>query len=103
VSKAVKKPQGPVSGTYDLYPQGVCSNHIQVKLQDGLIAKVVFENGCDGNGKALGRLLQGMEAKKAVKLLAGVTCEDRGTSCADQFARCLGPILARKDGESRHD
>lgn len=64
----------------------VCCDRIVVALEDDIIQDVEFEGGCDGNGKALARLLKGMRVAKAVKLLAGVDCEGKGTSCADQLA-----------------
>lgn len=64
----------------------VCCDRILVELDDDVIQDVQFEGGCDGNGKALARLLRGMRVAKATKLLAGVHCEGKGTSCADQLA-----------------
>lgn len=72
-----------------IIPESVCCDRILVGLEDGIIGDVEFEGGCDGNGKALARLLKGMPADKAVRLLAGVDCEGKGTSCADQLAKGL--------------
>lgn len=72
-----------------ILPDAVCCDRITVEHGDGVIGDVVFENGCDGNGKALARLLRGMRVDRAVELLSGVDCEGRGTSCADQMARGL--------------
>ncbi len=70
-------------------PDRVCCDRIVVECADGVLVRVVFEGGCDGNGKALGRLLAGMPVAKAVELLSGVDCEGKGTSCADQLVRGL--------------
>ncbi len=70
-----------------IIPEGVCADRILVETDKGIIASVEFEGGCDGNGKALGRLLAGMPLDKAIELLSGVDCEGKGTSCADQFAK----------------
>ncbi|MDR1612215.1 MAG: TIGR03905 family TSCPD domain-containing protein [Planctomycetota bacterium] len=70
-------------------PDNVCCNRILVKMDAGVLRDVVFEGGCDGNGKALGRLLEGMPVARAMELLKGVDCEGKGTSCADQLARGL--------------
>ncbi len=72
-----------------IFPEQVCCDSITVEHENGVIGSVVFENGCDGNGKALGRLLAGMRVDKAVALLSGVDCDGKGTSCADQLARGL--------------
>lgn len=72
-----------------IIPTDVCCDRILVEVEDDVINNVVFEGGCDGNGKAIGRLLQGMRVAKAAKLLAGVHCEDKDTSCADQLSKGL--------------
>ena len=72
-----------------IIPDSVCCDRIVVEHQDGVIDSVLFEGGCDGNGKALARLLAGMPVEKAAELLAGVDCDGKGTSCADQLSRGL--------------
>ncbi len=72
-----------------ILPEGVCCDRILVEHENGVISGVTFEGGCDGNGRALGRLLRGMRVDRAAELLAGVDCEGKGTSCADQLARGL--------------
>lgn len=72
-----------------IIPEGVCCDRILVEEQDGIIRTVEFDGGCDGNGKALGRLLEGLPVERAVAVLAGVDCEGKGTSCADQLSRGL--------------
>lgn len=84
---------------YTLYPQGVCCASIDVTLSDDdIIEQVEFNGGCPGNGLAVGRLLQGMPARKAIDILAGVDCGGKGTSCSDQLARTLGTELSRHAG-----
>lgn len=77
-----------------IIPEGVCCDRILVMVDGDVIKDVLFEGGCDGNGKALGRLLAGMPADRAAELLNGVRCEDKGTSCADQFSLGLHRELA---------
>lgn len=72
-----------------IIPEGVCCDRILVDVEDDVIREVEFEGGCDGNGKALGRLLVGMRVNKAAQLLEGVNCDGKGTSCADQLSRGL--------------
>jgi uncharacterized protein (TIGR03905 family) len=72
-----------------IIPEYVCCDRILVDVDDDVIRDVRFEGGCDGNGKALSRLLIGMTVDKAARILEGVECEDKGTSCADQLARGL--------------
>jgi len=67
----------------------VCSQQIDFDLADGKIHNLRYIRGCDGNLQALGRLLEGMEAQKAIQILSGVDCHGRGTSCSDQLTRVL--------------
>ncbi len=70
--------------------QGVCSSVINFDLSDdGVISNVVYTGGCNGNLKAVGKLVEGMKAEKLVELLSGNTCGPRPTSCADQLARAV--------------
>jgi len=74
---------------YEYKTNGTCSTKIHFDIEDGKIHSVNFENGCNGNLKAIGALVEGMDAAQAVKKLKGICCEKRGTSCADQLARAL--------------
>ncbi len=75
-------------------PSGlVCSTQIDFDLIDGRLHNVKYVKGCHGNLIALGRLLEGMEASKAVEILSGVNCHDRGTSCSDQLTRVISACL----------
>jgi uncharacterized protein (TIGR03905 family) len=69
--------------------KGTCSSAIHFDLQDGKVHSLSFDGGCDGNLKALGILLEGMDAGEAVKKLKGLRCGRRKTSCADQLAQAL--------------
>ena len=71
----------------------VCSAQIDFDLIDGRIHNLKYIKGCDGNLQAIGRLLEGMEAGKAIEILSGVNCHGRGTSCSDQLSRVLRNIL----------
>ncbi|MDR2158833.1 MAG: TIGR03905 family TSCPD domain-containing protein [Treponema sp.] len=71
---------------YEYKTRGTCSKKIHFEIKDGKIRRVSFEDGCDGNLKAISKLVDGMEAKELVKKLKGNMCGKRGTSCADQLA-----------------
>ena len=79
--------------TYTYTPQFVCSREIRFGLENGKIHNLRFVSGCDGNLKAIGKLLEGHEAAEAIRLLKGNDCGGRGTSCADQLARALEAAL----------
>lgn len=74
---------------YTFKPQGVCSRQIDFELEDGKIKNLQFTGGCDGNLKAIGKLVEGEDADKVIRLLEGNTCGFRGTSCADQLTIAL--------------
>ncbi len=76
---------------YTYKPQGVCSQLIGVELEeDGVTIKEVrFMGGCDGNLKAIAKLVAGKRVDEIVPVLQGNTCGRRSTSCADQLTRAL--------------
>jgi len=68
---------------------GTCSTEISFELDNGKVRNVSFERGCNGNLKALGILVEGMDAAELVRKLRGLTCGERQTSCADQLSRAV--------------
>ena len=64
----------------------VCSSKVDFDLVDGKVHNVVFTGGCNGNLKAIGKLVEGMEKDRLVQILKGNTCGSSRTSCADQLA-----------------
>ncbi len=70
--------------SYDTH--GVCSRKITFGIEDGKLYNVTFYGGCPGNTAAIGKLLEGADAKNAVAILKGNDCGQKGTSCADQLA-----------------
>ena len=69
--------------------KGTCSKKIQFELREGKVHSVSFENGCEGNLKALGLLVEGMDAGELVAKLKGLQCGTKKTSCADQLATAV--------------
>lgn len=67
----------------------VCSTKVDFDLIDGKVYNVAFTGGCNGNLKAIGNLVEGMEREKLVSILKGNTCGPSSTSCADQLARAV--------------
>lgn len=75
--------------TYTFKTQEVCSKQIDFDIVDGKIYNVKFLGGCNGNLKAIGKLVDGQEASKIINILEGNTCGPRKTSCADQLAKAI--------------
>lgn len=73
----------------------VCSKQIDIEIRDGVILKVVYTRGCEGNAKGIGALIKDMTVEEAIRRLDGITCGKRGTSCPDQLARVLKAIQER--------
>jgi uncharacterized protein (TIGR03905 family) len=69
--------------------RGTCSTKIAFDIEGGKIHNVSFKDGCDGNLKAIGILVEGMDALEVIKKLKGNTCENKKTSCADQLAKAI--------------
>lgn len=67
----------------------VCSKQIDIEIKDGVIQKVVYTRGCEGNAKGIGALVKDMTVEEAIRRLEGITCGKRGTSCPDQLAKVL--------------
>ena len=78
---------------YEFEPKGTCSTKISFDIIDGKMRSLAFEDGCEGNLKAIGMLAEGMDAAEIAAKFRGLDCEDRGTSCADQLARAVEKFL----------
>ena len=75
---------------YEFLTKGTCARKINFTLdEEGKVHNVSFLGGCNGNLKAIGKLVEGMKAEKVIKILEGNTCGSRSTSCADQLAQAL--------------
>ena len=76
-------------------PRGVCSRAIDVELEGDVIKEIRFTGGCDGNLKAIAKLVAGQSVDDVVALLRGNTCGPRPTSCADQLTYALEEARAQ--------
>lgn len=76
---------------------GTCATKVAFDLDEqGAVHNVAFQNGCNGNLKAVSKLTEGMPAEKVIAVLKGNTCGGSRTSCADQYAKALENALAQK-------
>ena len=66
--------------------RGVCSVQINFDLDDDVVTNVEFIGGCNGNLKAISKLVNGMTVEQIEGYLKGNTCGYKPTSCADQLA-----------------
>ncbi len=79
---------------YTYRTKGTCSSTISFDLTDGIISDVSFTGGCNGNLKAISKLVEGKNAEEIMNILRGNTCGPRATSCADQLSRAIEEALA---------
>ena len=62
---------------------------IDFDLDGDVVRNIRFLGGCDGNLKAISKLVDGMTVDEIEKKLRGNTCGRKPTSCADQLARAV--------------
>ena len=67
-------------------------------LDGDIVSNIAFIGGCDGNLKAISKLVDGWPVEKIEKYLKGNLCGSRPTSCADQLAKA---VLAAKEEETK--
>jgi uncharacterized protein (TIGR03905 family) len=80
---------GGVRMKYTKRPSGVCAMSVEFDLNGDVVSNVSFKGGCNGNLKAVSKLVDGMTVDQIESKLKGNTCGMRPTSCADQFARLV--------------
>lgn len=71
---------------------GTCSREIEFEIKDNKVYNVKFAGGCNGNLKAVSKLVEGQDVDTVIDKLSGITCNARQTSCGDQLARALKEI-----------
>ncbi len=72
------------------YPtQFTCAMKIDFDLEGDVVTNVSFTGGCNGNLKAIARLVDGFTVEQIEEKLKGNTCGMKPTSCADQLARAV--------------
>lgn len=71
---------------YDFKPRNICPVQISFDLEGDKVTNIQFLGGCNGNLKAIGKLLEGTSVDYIEEKLKGNTCGMKGTSCADQLA-----------------
>lgn len=82
---------------YDYKTENVCSQIISFEINDDIITDISFMGGCNGNLKAISKLVDGWTVDKIEEYLLGNICGRRPTSCADQLA-----IAVRKAYDDTH-
>lgn len=76
-------------------PQGVCSQQMDLEVEDGRVVSLKVFGGCSGNLQGISKLVEGMEIDEVISRLKGIRCGFKPTSCPDQLARALEAYKAQ--------
>lgn len=83
---------------YTYKTEMVCSSQINFDLEGDTVKNIVFTGGCNGNLKAISKLLEGKSVDYIEETLLGNTCGRRPTSCADQLAKAVRKAWNEQNG-----
>ena len=76
--------------SYTYSPKGVCSMKITFDVdENAIVSNIKFTGGCNGNTQGVAALANGRKKDELIKLLSGIKCGFRPTSCPDQLANAL--------------
>lgn len=70
---------------YSYRTKKVCAQEIHFHIEGNVITNISFVGGCNGNLKALSKVLDGWTVEEIEAKLKGNTCGMKPTSCADQL------------------
>ena len=73
--------------------KGTCSSQIELELDGNVVHNVKFTGGCDGNLKAIPKLVEGMTVEEIESRISGIHCGFENTSCGDQLAKACRAAL----------
>ena len=74
---------------YKYKTKNTCSSEIEFDIDNNKIYNVRYTGGCNGNLKAISKLVDGMTVEEIEGKLKGNICGFRDTSCADQLAQAV--------------
>ena len=74
---------------YEYMTENTCSQIISFDINGNEITNIAFYGGCNGNLKAIAKLLEGATVEEIEDKLLGNTCGRRATSCTDQLAKAV--------------
>ena len=74
---------------YTYRPKGVCSQMMEMDIEDNKLKSLKVTGGCSGNLQGIAKLVEGMDIDDVINRLDGVRCGFKSTSCPDQIAKAL--------------
>ncbi len=70
-------------------PKGVCSQFMEMEIEDGKIHGLKVMGGCSGNLQGIAKLVEGMDIDEVINRMEGIRCGFKSSSCPDQLAKAL--------------
>lgn len=77
-------------------PKGVCSQQMDIDVENGKLVSLKVLGGCSGNLQGISKLVEGMEIDEVISRLDGIHCGFKNTSCPDQLAKALRQYKAEQ-------
>lgn len=74
---------------YIYTPEGVCSKEMIFEIENNIVKKLKVIGGCPGNTVGVSKLIENKTVDEIIKLLKGIPCGYKGTSCPDQVSKAL--------------
>ena len=74
---------------YEYKTENTCTQMISFNIDGDVVTDITFLGGCNGNLKAIAKLVDGWTVDRIEEMLLGNTCGRRPTSCADQLAKAV--------------
>lgn len=85
---------------YTYKTKTVCSSEINFNIEGSIITDISFIGGCNGNLKALSKVVDGWTVEEIESKLKGNTCGRRPTSCADQLCIAVRQAYEKSKNET---
>lgn len=85
---------------YSYQTSMVCASRIDFDLEGDVVKDIVFHGGCNGNLKAIAKLVDGWTVQQIEDKLLGNTCGHKPTSCADQLAKAVRAAYDRSRSQA---
>lgn len=80
--------------------QFTCAMEIDFDLDGDKVSNIEFIGGCNGNLKAISKLVDGFTVEQIEQKLLGNTCGMKPTSCADQLAKAVRQAYEEEQGKA---
>ncbi len=74
---------------FEYQTKGTCSQRILLDIEGNTIHNVEFIGGCNGNLKAVSKLVEGRTVDEIEETLSDIHCGMKNTSCGDQLAKAV--------------